>query len=208
MMRFDQLNIRDAIAAIVIGIALLASGGTYREVLARQLAIAPPPSAPAAPATPPPVVADPVAPTPLASSPPHAAIAKPTKLAKPTKPTRSAQAIEAARGGTAAATGVASAGNRAWQEAEDEYAGGNFEAALRKAEEAIALGAVAARRIAAMASCKLGQRDKALRHAKSLRGPALAQFRAACANAASPPDEAHLEPAPDAAPTSNDLEVP
>jgi hypothetical protein len=85
----------------------------------------------------------------------------------------------------------------ALKDARDHYAGGNFNDAEIKGEEAAALGSEEGRLLAAMAACKQGNPDKARRLSKQLRGPRLAQLRAACPDAAAPaaaPDPAAADP--------------
>jgi len=193
-MRFDQLSVVDVVLAIVIGAVLLVIGDAARGVL-RHATIAP--VVPAAV-----VVAPAPATPPIVNDPPVRAPAVPPPSSKPTRSPRPARIATP----SAAPPRAPGPGDEALHEALAQYAGGNFEAALQSAEQAIGLGAKAALRIAAMSACKLGQRELALRYGRSLRGRDLSQFRDACVDAAG--SAPHPEVAPDAAPGSNQLEVP
>lgn len=189
-MRFDQLNMFDAVLAIAISVILIAVGAPHRDLLHRQVTDTVVPAT----AVEPPLVAVAAAPVEPVQPPTSAPPASPPRVAKPVKPTKPAG--PRTRG----------PGDAALQEALDHYAGGDFEAALQKAEEAIGRGAKAALRIAAMSACKLGQHDQAMRYARSLRGRDLSQFRDACPDAlAAPP---RPETTPDAAPADEQLEAP
>lgn len=88
----------------------------------------------------------------------------------------------------------------ALKDALDAYAVSNFEQAQTKAEQAVALGSGDdAAVIVAMAACKLGSLDKALRYSKSLRGQQLAQFLNACpaAQPAAKASEPQEQPPPE-----------
>lgn len=102
-------------------------------------------------------------------------------------------------GSAGSAPPPADAGNAALKEAQDQYAGGNFQEAQARAEAAVALGSSEALVIAAMSSCKLGDLDKATRYASRLRGAKLAQFRTACPSSrpqpAKPADQGSAQPA-------------
>ena len=97
--------------------------------------------------------------------------------ASPAPPDSSAAATADLPGTDRAGLGEAAA---ALEEAQDEYAGGNFAQAEAKAERALALGRSDAVVVVAMAACKQGKLTKAQRYAKRLQGAKLAQLTAAC----------------------------
>jgi hypothetical protein len=110
------------------------------------------------------------------------------------------------------APAAAESRDAALRDARDQYASGNFQDALARAEQAATLGAAEASVLAAMSACKLGDLVRALRHARRLRGAQLGQFRAACPEAEQPPPagrgSAEAPPPPTAPSSGGSAEEP